>query len=182
MGKDKALIHYHGQAQQYHLYDLLQPYCQQVFISCRKEQIPKHENEANQNYAFIADKYDNIGPLGGLLSAFEFDSRVGWLVIACDMPYINDLAVDYLIKNRKKEMMTTAFKNLNQGFGEPLFTIWESRSYSILLKAFFKKSYSLRKILNQHPTHLLTPPNENILKNINFPKDYQQTINELGKA
>ena len=109
MGKDKALINYHGQAQQYYLYSLLQPYCQQVFISCRKEQIPKYKSEINQNYAFIADKYNNIGPLGGLLSAFNFDSRVGWLVIACDMPYINDLAIDYLIKNRNKEMMATAF-------------------------------------------------------------------------
>ena len=176
MGKDKALLNYHGQAQQYYLHDLLQPYCQQVFISCRKEQLQKSKSKTNQNYNFITDKYDNIGPLSGLLSAFDFNNRVGWLAIACDMPYINDLAIDYLIKNRKKGMIATAFKNLNQNFGEPLFTIWESNSYPILLKAFSKKSYSLRKILNQHPTHLLIPPNENVLKNINFPKDYQQTI------
>lgn len=180
MGRDKALLNYHGQAQQYHLYDLLTPYCNQVFISCRASQA----SQLPKKYAFIKDKYHNIGPLNGLLSAFESDneSRVGeWLVVACDMPYIHAPAIEYLIQNRQREKIATCFRNSAKGFAEPLFTIWEASSYPILKNAFLTQQYSLRKILQQHAIRLLTPPDDDVLKNVNYLADYQKTFAVLCK-
>ena len=38
MGTDKSRIIYHEKEQQYHVYEMLQLICEDVFISCNKEQ------------------------------------------------------------------------------------------------------------------------------------------------
>ncbi|MFI5159446.1 MAG: hypothetical protein ACHQF4_11310, partial [Sphingobacteriales bacterium] len=68
----------------------------------------------------------------------------------------------------------TTFGNGYEGFPEPLITIWEPKSYSVLL-AFLAQGYSCpRKVLINNDAHLLTAPDANALTNVNTP-------GELGK-
>ena len=77
MGTDKGLLNYHGKPQREYLFDLAKKYCTEVYFSCRAEQQFSEQS--------IIDTY-SLGPMGGILSAFDFNPNTAWLVVACDMP------------------------------------------------------------------------------------------------
>ena len=80
MGTDKSLLAYHGRPQREHLYDMLLPVCQKVFVSCNTAQ------NANMEIPGIEDRFLGLGPMGGLLSAFQSAPDAAWLTVAGDMP------------------------------------------------------------------------------------------------
>ncbi len=169
MGKDKAFLRYHNKAQFAFLYDLLSKYCEEVFISCRAEQVallPSH-------YPILVDVFENIGALSGLLSAFQHDDATAWLVLACDLPFIDDKTLQFLLQNRQPEKAATIFYNSETQFFEPLVAVWEKESYVILKKNFEIKKYSLNQILKQIPIETVTLPNPNALKNVNHKWEYE---------
>src|SRR6478672_2313948 len=85
MGYDKSSIQWHGKEQRYYMADLLKQICKDVFISCRKKQKDKIDNE----YKTLADTFTGLGPYGGILSAFREYPDAAWLVMACDLPLLN---------------------------------------------------------------------------------------------
>src|SRR4051812_39594577 len=88
MGKDKSMLDYHGKPQRYYLYEMLEPLCEQVFISCSKEQAATIPSE----YKIIEDaaEYEDIGPMAALLSAFKKYPKASFIAVGCDYPFIND--------------------------------------------------------------------------------------------
>ena len=174
MGKDKALLDYHGKPQFEYLFELLQSFCEKVFLSCRKEQ----SAEFGEKFPVIFDIHDGIGPMNGLLSFFKKFPNKSCLLVACDMPFVDEGAIQSLIKNRNSGKIATAYQS-EKGFPEPLLTIWESSSYKILSNAFQKLNYSLRDILQQHDCHLLKTNNEKLLLNINKPDELEAILNKL---
>src|ERR1700734_1470106 len=102
MGRDKSAITWHGKEQQYHLADLLKTYCIDVLIS-RRESHPAIKPQ----YKRLVDSYTGIGPYGAILSAFKLQPEYAWLVVACDLPLIDNRVLDYLIENRDPTKMTT---------------------------------------------------------------------------
>ena len=133
MGMEKAQLDYHGQPQFSYLFELLKHCCEQVFLSCRKEQ----STQFGAKYPMIFDLHHGIGPMNGLLSFFEKKPSKACLIVACDMPFIDKKTLDFLIANRQADKIATAFKS-KKGFPEPLLTIWEPKSYKTLKKAFQK--------------------------------------------
>src|SRR6478735_6633462 len=85
MGTDKSLLDYYGKAQRYYVHEMLQPFCEKVFLSCNEQQAAT----ITGNYETIADApaYSDIGPMAGLLSAFGQYPDKAFLVVACDYPF-----------------------------------------------------------------------------------------------
>ena len=162
MGADKAYLNYHGKPQFRYLFDLLQTFCEKVFLSCRKEQSVQFGGQ----FPKIIDLHDGIGPMNGLLSFFEKYPSNACLTVACDMPFVNEKAIRFLMDNHKPDQLATAFKN-KKGFPEPLLTIWEPKSHKILETAFSKKLYSLRDILQENDCWVLQSPDDKTLLNVN---------------
>src|ERR1700687_5122815 len=79
MGRDKGSIVYHGVDQRSYCHQLLTPYCQKVFISCRKDQ----SSLLSPGQLPVFDLEKDLGPAGGLLSAHQFNPSVSWIVLAC---------------------------------------------------------------------------------------------------
>ena len=173
MGRDKSLLNFHGKPQFEYLFEILQSFCEQVFLSCRKEQSDQFGNY----FPKIFDRYDGIGPMNGLLSFFEKHPSKACLLVACDMPFINKESIKYLIENRDSNKMATAFRGY-KNIAEPLLTIWEPTSYNTLNNFFKIKNYSLRDVLQTKSLHILNPPNDKILLNINKPDEF----NTIQKA
>src|ERR1700690_4215463 len=86
MGRDKALLEFHGRPQVQYIFDLLNKYCDQVFLSKRVDQ-KDHKNIPTIN---DAPEFTDHGPLGGILSAMKEFPDANWLVLACDLPFITD--------------------------------------------------------------------------------------------
>ena len=179
MKKDKALLNYHGKPQYVAIYDLLAKFCSGVFISCRNEQT----NLIAENYAKIFDHQDfsDIGPLAGILSAFKKYPENPWLILACDLPFVNEEVLQLLISKRNPSKMAIAFKSAADGLPEPLCAIYEPRGGETLLKFFQQAVFCPRNILINSDIKLLEPFNKTILFNVNSPQEYRETLKALRR-
>jgi molybdenum cofactor guanylyltransferase len=174
MGMNKATLNYHGKPQTEFLIDLLRGMDIDPFMSCRKEQAVDFIMDlAAENVPIVTDTFLDLGPFGAILSAFRHDPNAAWLVIACDLPLLDEETLDYLIKNRNLSAIATAFKSPSspEGFPEPLITIWEPRAYPILLSFLAQGISCPRKVLINSDTHLLEVPNPDALSNVNTPEE-----------
>ena len=166
MGTDKGMIDWHGKEQRYHVADLLMPFCEQVFISCRSDQ-----QKGIAGYRTLADQIQNCGPFGGLLSAFKLQPEVAWLCVACDLPMLDLQAIDFLITNRDTNSVATVYQNMDDGLPEPMLVLWEPAAYPLLLASFESGNTSLRQVLLYSPVNLLTPEDPGVLTNVNTPEE-----------
>lgn len=170
MGFDKGSINWHGKEQRYYLADMLKSFCKEIFISCREEQ----KEEITEGYGTLTDSFLNLGPMGAMLSAFRAQPDSAWLVVAADLPLLDEATIQYLINNRNAASIATAYKNAHDDFPEPLITIWEPKSYPALL-SFLAQGYSCpRKVLINCDTTLLKAPSPSALTNVNTPEELER--------
>lgn len=172
MGKDKAQINYHGMPQIEYLKHQFNLLGLDTFISCKSSQYPEEEKK-------IEDKMEGLGPFGAILSALEADSQVAWLVVACDLPYIQADDLAELLNNRNPETIATAYLNRETNFPDPLCAIWEPTSYQRMQHFLSKRYFSPRAVLINSNCQILEPRDAAILRNINTPEDrlhIEQTI------
>ncbi len=177
---DKASLIYHGKTQAEYCYQLLLEFCQKVFLSNRVDQ---SDGKGHKGLPQIHDKkkYMDIGPLGGILSAMEAYPKGAWLVLACDLPYVNKSTLSFLIKNRNQNKLATAFLSRLDELPEPLCAIYETQIRSHLYE-FLKSGITCpRKILLNSDVHLLKPRDKISLENINHPGEYEKVMRTIGK-
>lgn len=173
MGQDKGALDYHGKPQREYAADLLNQFCEQTFISCRSEQ------QIESAYPTIADTFLNLGPYGAILSAFREYPNTAWLVVACDLPLLDEKALQQLIEHRNRSKIATAFHNPETNFPEPLITVWESRAYPALLQ-FLAQGYSCpRKVLINSDIQIVQIKNPDALRNVNAPEEHREVLNIL---
>lgn len=141
LGRDKATLVYKGQLQLDRSIGILKRYCEKVFISVRED----------QNYIVdaepIIDRMGEIGPLGGILSAFFYHRDKNWLVLGVDMPFINVFTVKEIVSARDPDKFATCFEH--NGKPEPLCTIYENKFKDKLLTAAKAGERSPSKILTE---------------------------------
>ncbi len=168
MGHDKGLINYHGLAQQDYLYKLLIPFTAEVFISRRKNQLEE------DNPRVLEDIYNDLGPFGGILSAFTYDPNCAWLVVACDFPLLDSDALLQLTEARDESSYATSFLDEGALMPEPWITILEPKIYPVLLDYFQKGRSSLRGILVDYNTSVVRAQDQQILLNANTPEESER--------
>ncbi len=173
MGTDKGLLQYHGQPQREVAFNLLQPHCEQTFISCNANQV------SGITLPKIEDRFLGLGPMGGILSAFQAVPDAAWLVVATDLPYLNPETVHYLIEHRNPSALATAFRGY-QELPEPLLTIWEPRTYPVLLQAVGLGISCPRKVLRSGTIELLEAPAPEALQNVNQPDERAAVLQNLS--
>lgn len=167
MGEDKRLINYHGISQEQYLFDLLKTYCSEVYVSINRNQ--------NTDLPHIFDLDLSIkSPIVGIISAFEKNPETAWLVVACDMPFVNREAIEYLIKHRNPEKFATAFENQEEHFPEPLLTIYEPKIFKKLNQAVSQGKKSPMKVLQRLEVELLEVFDNEMLVNINTLKQRKE--------
>lgn len=173
MGTNKAFLDYHGKPQIEFLTELLSNFCSEVFISAKQKDL-------YPEFHVIEDKYDFESPLNGILSAFEHDNGKALLVVACDMPFINEESIKKLVAERDKNKVATCFVNEKRSL-EPLFTIYEQHGYSALMEHSESGNHSPRAFLQQNDVHEITPENFSMLQNINTYEQFKLTETKLNK-
>lgn len=165
MGTDKSLLVYHGKPQREYLFTVMQAFCEKVFVSCRKDQdIPAELNP-------LPDIYDFSSPMNGILSAFTQHPEKAWLVIAVDMPYVDEQVLHTLIQARNKQKMATCFFNDERKLPEPLLTIWEPAAFALLQQQAEQGMISPQKFLIEAAIQLASVPHSKALRNINTPHE-----------
>lgn len=169
MGRDKGQLVYHAHPQTIHCYHLLHTVSSSVVISCRKDQASLY-----QNYPVVIDLYENCGPISGLLSVYQH-TRSPLLVLACDLPFINENTLKHLCKNRDTTKAATTYVHANQKL-EPLCTIWETSALETLNQQFTLGNYGLYRVLKQLPIKSIPILNPHDFTNVNDHDAYKKII------
>ncbi len=177
MGTDKGSIHYHNKSQREYMFELLLPFCDEVFLSVNEQQVHSVEN-----LPYIQDTVIDKGPAGGILSTFEHNPNAAWLVVACDLPYLNKETIAYLIEHRNPQKIATAFWNETGEFPEPLIAVWEPKAHLFLQQFMTNGAHCPRKFLIQNDVEMLTAPDAYRFRNINTKDEYESTMKGLKKS
>jgi len=180
MGEDKAALVYRGKSQLAHTLELANKHSESLFISLRENQeIPQEADVIRAG--IIHDRFGEIGPLGGILSAMDTHRDVGWLILAVDLPFITDNTLYTLLAQRDPSALFTAYRSSYDGLPEPLCALYEPAARPILLDSCNKRGISCpRKMLIDGPTHLLKQPEPGDLDNINTPGDHRAALQRMG--
>lgn len=173
MGQDKALLVRDGQSQLARLSGLLAECVARVFVSARADQ---QDDEERSRYAQIIDRYENIGPLAGILSALEAYPAVDWLVVACDLPNIDSVTLRNLLEQRSAEHPFSAYISSHDGLPEPLCAVYRRGCIDIVRQFVDDGIHCPRKMLMRSETQLLTPLDPRALDNVNTPEDLRQSV------
>jgi molybdopterin-guanine dinucleotide biosynthesis protein A len=172
MGSDKALLRQDGETQLSRAVNCLQAHVERVFVSTRADQ----DDDAERNkFERIIDRYDDMGPVAGILSAMDSNSEVAWLVLACDLPNIDAATIAFLVQQCSDEHPATAYVSVHDGLPEPLCAIYRPASRAIIDDFVGQGIICPRKMLINSDTSMLAQPNPGALHNINFPDDLAGT-------
>lgn len=174
--KEKGTLNYHGISQIEYCYKLLSKVCQKVFISNRKEQ---STGPPYKNFPQIHDQFLDLGPLGGILTAMHLHPKAAWLVLGCDLPFVDLEILTRLVHERDPLKMATAYIQSTNGFPEPLCTIYEPKIRPRLFQCLgLGYDYPLKALMNAEiKTIVLEDGNK--LKNVNTLEEYEEALKAL---
>lgn len=177
MQRDKAAIEYHGQSQLHWTFHLLSHVCAATFVSVRPDQ---REEPTRAGLPQIVDRQPGIGPIAGISAALHAHPKAAWLVVACDLPFLNEQTLRYLVEHRAPHRIATAFKSSHDGLPEPLCAIWEPAAREPLLAFLAAGKQCPRKFLINAESLLLDLPDTRALDNVNTADEYRTTVAAFG--
>ncbi|MGJ8759981.1 MAG: NTP transferase domain-containing protein [Polaribacter sp.] len=170
MGTDKSELDYFGKPQKKVVKELLENNKLETFYSVQNSSEKKDE---------ISDKFINLGPFGGICSAFQKDPNAAWFVLATDVPFVNEEIIQLVLKYRNPSKAATAIKGKGKDFPEPLITIYEPKAYAILLQ-YLAQGYSCpRKMLINSDVEIVKI-DDDYIRNINTPEEFNEAKKELN--
>ncbi len=173
MGQDKTQINYHGKPQLAHTVQLLESNLLNTYVSLA-------ENQGLDHYQVIQDKFVGLGVFGAICSAFMQDPNKAWLVLATDLPFVNDELIKELLKHRNPSKVATAVRGKSKEFVEPIITIYEPKAYPILL-SYLAQGYSCpRKVLINSDVEIVEV-DDDLIRNVNTPEEYQEALKEIAQ-
>ena len=177
MQRDKAAIEYHGQSQLQWTFQLVSHVCAATFVSVRPDQ---REEPTRAGFPQIVDRQPGIGPIAGISAAMQAHPKAAWLVIACDLPFLNEDTLRYLVANRDVRKLATAYRSSHDGLPEPLCAVWEPLAREPLLAYVAAGKQCPRKFLINADATLLDLPNARALDNVNTTDEYRSTVATLN--
>jgi len=165
LGRDKASLDYHGVPQLRWALNLLARHCERVLVSARD--VTQTAAAPFSGVQMLTDAPGVTGPAAGLAAAFRFAPDAAWLLVAVDMPLVEDATLATLISNRDPEAVATAYRHVD-GTPEPLCAIWEPAAADRLPA---QGAPSLRRLLDAPGARLLVPAEPLWLKSVNTESD-----------
>ena len=177
MGQDKAALEYHGQVQLERAFALLEPLVARAFVSVRADQT---SDPLRAKFPQIVDQGEHSGPAAGITAAHLAHPQAAWLVLACDLPWLDIATVQHLIARRDPSRVATAFKSSHDGLPEPLCAIYEPAAAAGLQELLAAGRNCPRKFLTNSDTLLLDQPNVKALDNVNTPQERAAALAQSG--
>ena len=168
MGRDKGLIEQKGMPAREFMAQLIAPYCRQVWISLRPEQM----SDSASAFPILPDQFPGQGPLGALYTAFLAEPLGIWFIMPCDLPQMNDSTLKMLVENCRNslgESQPDAFllQHPQRPFPEPLAGIWLAGARREIIPSFERGERAVHPLLKRLNVLVVSPTNPNVLVNQN---------------
>ena len=168
MRADKAALAYGARPQLAEAFELVARHAEGAFVSVRADQAAEPLRAA---YPQIVDGATGRGPIAGIIAAQASHPAAAWLVVACDLPQLDDATLAELVRRRDPHRLATAFASSHDGLPEPLCAIYEPASREAILAHVAAHRDCPRKFLASHDVLLLPPRPSAALDNANTPED-----------
>jgi len=174
LGRDKTRVRIQGQTLVQRMVTLAGKFCSVTWV------VGQHPEQVD--VPWMLDEIPGIGPMGGIITALK-RLRTPCLVLACDLPGINEDILSRLIAHRNsscgRQCMTT-FMQEHTGYIESLVAIYEPRCLEMLLASYEQGCYRLSKAVPiQNRLHIPYGIQEkHYFFNINYPKDLERILSE----
>jgi molybdopterin-guanine dinucleotide biosynthesis protein A len=117
MGEEKGLVIFQGKALIQHVIDVVKTFSDDLFI------VTDHHGYEQFHLPLIADLQRGLGPAGAIDTILHHSQAEQNLVIACDMPFIDSVSIQFLIdQSRASEITVPQYRSLPEG----LFAIYNT--------------------------------------------------------
>jgi molybdopterin-guanine dinucleotide biosynthesis protein MobB len=179
MGVEKAFIAYHGEPEIHRMVRLTDEVADETYVSCRPEQT---EDPRLADFTLLPDRFVDIGPMGGILTAMHRDPEAAWLVLSCDLPYMDGAALGELLRKRNPFRAATAYLDSQAGLPEPLAAVWEPKARRYLHRHLAEGHKCPRGVLRAAPISGVVPADPCVVENVNHPAERDRAMRELGGA
>jgi len=176
MRADKAALLYGGRSQLERAMELIAPHVERAYVSVRADQ---SDDPLRAGFPQIRDTQENLGPIAGLLAAQARHPEAAWLVLACDLPLLDEATLMHLVRSRAPQRLATAYRSSHDGLPEPLCAIWEPASAAPLAAYAATGRQCPRRFLVGADTQLIDEPDPGALDNINTPEEYRSAMSAL---
>lgn len=172
LGTNKAFISVHGEPQVNYLIKQFRKLSIPAFVGVRSDKLSEF-----REFSIIEDDPNIKGPLASIAAAFKHESGP-WLVVAVDMPFINENVIKYLIQNRDPDKMATSF-TVDEINPEPMISLWENSCKDELGNFIMNGGNSPIEFLRTHPTQLVKAKDPLWVFNINDENDLLKAKQQL---
>lgn len=122
MGSPKSLLEIGSETFAEKQYRILKEKCDDVYL-LGSGPLPDNLRDAPR----VADPPGIEGPIAGLISAGRFAPSADWLVLAVDMPNVNESHIAKLLAGRKAGFRCVMAKNPESGRPDPLCALYSSQ-------------------------------------------------------
>lgn len=176
MGMDKGLLLFNGEPLVLGIIKQLQVSIHEVIIIANNPEYKKF------GLPVLSDLIPGIGPAGGIYTALQHSPSANIFVTACDMPFINSAAVDYIIgQSSHSEITLPVFP----GKVQPLFGVY-SKNCLMKWRALIEKGetrlqnmvemFNLKKIpVEDNPIF-----DDLLFTNLNNKTDFSNALKSVG--
>lgn len=143
--------------------------------------VEKKEPYEKTGMLLVEDEYKEIGPLGGLYSSLHFAKEEALLVVACDMPFVDQRVVLQL--SEAWEKYHTSIVAVAEEKVQPLLAVYEKKTLPVIKEQIENENYKMMELLNRidYKTVVLRDSHRAV-QNINSKKDYIRLIRNDGKG
>lgn len=172
-GSPKAFAQIEGRYFYESSVNALKPYCDEIIIVTRPEFIKRFPEELR---VIVDDPaYAGDGPLAGIYSAMKKLIALRYIVLPCDMPYINEQFINRLLKYDDDEVIAVR----TEDYRHPLVSIWKRTVFKKLEHALDEQQLRVVPFLNTVQTRwvhgeALTSDCAEVLRNINHQADLER--------
>jgi molybdopterin-guanine dinucleotide biosynthesis protein A len=129
MRSDKAALAYGARPQLAEAYDLVARHVERCYVSVRADQAA---DPLRARYPQVVDGATGRGPIAGIVAAQAAHPGAAWLVVACDLPQLDDATLAELLGARDPGRLATAFASAHDGQPEPLCAVYEPATRAVI--------------------------------------------------
>lgn len=167
MGEDKGFVHLKGKYMIQYVIDVARNISDNILI------ISNNSEYRSFGYTVFSDIIRQCGPLGGIYTGLVHSQTESNLILCCDLPFITENAVKYIIGKSKGYDVTVP---VIDGKMEPLCALYQKRCSEKFKESLLRKELKISdvvKTLNTNMVDITSRKNIGIgaFRNINTPSD-----------
>lgn len=144
---------------------------EEVIISCKDEEL---FNGYKSQARIVKDKYEEIGPIGGICSALKEATFDKAIIISCDMPLLNKMDINYMANQEFNEGMLVPMVSARS---QCLCAMHNKSVIPYIEEQIENRDYKIKSLFKKVSVRYFFPKNQEMFLNINTVEDYMRLRN-----